>query len=107
VFITDWVLKDYPNHGRGRIWRLSLKPGAEGRAPRGPFAKPEVNPDSAAFERLAAAQESAQLQELTTALRGDDPFLQSAATQALARPTFPGSTAKKSTGGRVGIAFGL
>ena len=26
LFITDWVLVNYPNHGRGRIWRLSTKP---------------------------------------------------------------------------------
>ena len=23
IFITDWVKVDYPNHGKGRIWRLS------------------------------------------------------------------------------------
>jgi putative membrane-bound dehydrogenase-like protein len=23
VYITDWVLREYPNHGQGRIWRLS------------------------------------------------------------------------------------
>src|SRR5580698_6804570 len=25
VFITDWVLKDYNVHGKGRIWRISTK----------------------------------------------------------------------------------
>lgn len=26
LFITDWVLVDYPNHGKGRIWRVSNTP---------------------------------------------------------------------------------
>ena len=26
LFITDWVLVNYPNHGRGRIWRIAAKP---------------------------------------------------------------------------------
>jgi putative heme-binding domain-containing protein len=25
VFITDWVLREYPNHGAGNIWRLSSR----------------------------------------------------------------------------------
>lgn len=25
IYITDWVLRTYPNHGRGRIWKLSAK----------------------------------------------------------------------------------
>lgn len=25
LYITDWVLRTYPNHGRGRIWKLSAK----------------------------------------------------------------------------------
>ncbi len=25
LYLTDWVLVDYPNHGRGRIWRISPK----------------------------------------------------------------------------------
>ncbi|MCB1121202.1 MAG: HEAT repeat domain-containing protein, partial [Verrucomicrobiae bacterium] len=26
LFISDWVLVDYPNHGRGKIWRVSKLP---------------------------------------------------------------------------------
>ncbi len=25
LFLTDWVLVDYPNHGRGRLWRIRSK----------------------------------------------------------------------------------
>lgn len=82
VFITDWMLKNYPNHGQGRIWRLALKAGEKGRTPRPQLAKPEPDPAFAAFERLATAS----FEELTTALRSNDPFLQSAAIQSLARP---------------------
>ena len=31
LFFTDWVLVDYPNHGRGKIWRVSSKPSTKGR----------------------------------------------------------------------------
>lgn len=31
VFFTDWVLVDYPNHGRGKIWRVSTKASAQDR----------------------------------------------------------------------------
>lgn len=25
IYVSDWVRVDYPNHGRGKIWRISLK----------------------------------------------------------------------------------
>jgi hypothetical protein len=25
IYFTDWVKRYYPNHGRGRIWKLSAK----------------------------------------------------------------------------------
>ncbi len=38
LFITDWMLVDYPNHGKGSIWRISKLPIAE------PFPKKEFVP---------------------------------------------------------------
>ena len=37
LFITDWVLVDYPNHGRGRIWRVAPTAGGDKMKPRGSF----------------------------------------------------------------------
>jgi putative membrane-bound dehydrogenase-like protein len=29
IYITDWVLREYPNHLRGRIWRLAARRGVD------------------------------------------------------------------------------
>jgi putative membrane-bound dehydrogenase-like protein len=29
IYFTDWVLREYPNHGKGRIWKLSARPEVE------------------------------------------------------------------------------
>jgi len=34
LFISDWVVRQYPNHGKGRIWKLSKKEGAVPPAPK-------------------------------------------------------------------------
>lgn len=33
LYISDWVLVDYPNHGRGRLWRVRPKPTVERSTP--------------------------------------------------------------------------
>lgn len=40
LFVTDWVLVDYPNHGRGRIWRIDAANASELQTPRGYFDHP-------------------------------------------------------------------
>jgi putative membrane-bound dehydrogenase-like protein len=30
VYLTDWMLRKYPNHGKGRIWKISSTTGKEG-----------------------------------------------------------------------------
>ena len=39
VFFTDWVRRDYPNHGEGRIWRLSHHDKADAIRPLGPHER--------------------------------------------------------------------
>jgi putative membrane-bound dehydrogenase-like protein len=74
IYITDWVKADYPVHKHGRLWRLSAeKPVA---------VKPIVLTE--AHKRLMSL-DAAPASEVLDALRSDDPFLQTAAADRLAR----------------------
>jgi len=85
LFITDWVLKDYPNHGQGRIWKVTAKPGVKTMQPVAAFAPPEKNVERERLESLMAAG-PAQLAAVRAALKSEDPFLRHAAVVALASP---------------------
>jgi hypothetical protein len=87
VYITDWVLREYPNHGRGRIWRLSARSGVEVMAPRSAAAPPDRDPGGAALAGIYGAG-PADLDRLRTALTAGDPFVRHAAVTVLARPAF-------------------
>jgi putative membrane-bound dehydrogenase-like protein len=67
LYFGDWVLRDYPVHGKGRIWRLQLPPNEDGTFPPLP-----------AHERH---------HDLTVeiGLRSDDPNERTAAVWALSR----------------------
>jgi len=74
VYVTDWVLRDYPVHGRGRLWRISARKGEKtARRDAMPPAPPPATPGYGA---------------LLEAARGRDPFAASAALSALARGGF-------------------
>ncbi len=88
IFITDWMLIDYTTHRKGRIWKVSAKPGIETFSPRQPYAeqKPEVE-----FARLKMLTESSQPSDyaaLRSALLKPDPFIRNAAVTTLSRPQF-------------------
>lgn len=76
VYVTDWVLRQYPNHGRGRVWRIASE-----ASPAAPPAaeRPAKNP-------LADLYGTTDLGRLRAALTSPDPFVRHAATVALARP---------------------
>ncbi|GIW85759.1 MAG: cytochrome c [Isosphaeraceae bacterium] len=88
IYVSDWVLHDYPNHGRGRIWRIDVPPGQAAEPPRPPDAVPPISPsrrtatispDAAPAERYAA-----WLKQLTD----PDPFVRTAAVAAAAQPAY-------------------
>lgn len=85
VYITDWVLKDYPNHGFGRIWKLTTKPGVATMRPPPPFGPAEPDPGPARLERLARAG-TRDLPELRRALKDSDPFVRHAGVLGLSQP---------------------
>lgn len=88
VFITDWGLRQYPNHGKGRIWRLAARQGVS-RQPRAITSRvPRVDPagpaDSGSVDDIP---------RLRAALASDDPFVQSAAIHSLSSPRFRSAAA--------------
>jgi putative membrane-bound dehydrogenase-like protein len=88
IYITDWVERDYPNHGKGRIWRLAPKAGVNVMNPRGPLSAPEQNPAAEEFDQLLSQKGVEQYAALRDKLADPDPFLRHAATMALAQPDF-------------------
>jgi putative membrane-bound dehydrogenase-like protein len=86
IYITDWVIREYPNHGRGRIWRLATRRGVEALPPRTTSA-PDPDPGGAALADIYAAG-PADVERLRSALTSDDPFVRHAAVTVLARPPF-------------------
>jgi hypothetical protein len=88
IYITDWVLKDYPNHGRGAIWKLSTQAGSKTLSPRKPFAAPRLDPASRKLNRLREVNSLGRYPELRAALTNADAFVRSTALTALTKPIF-------------------
>jgi putative membrane-bound dehydrogenase-like protein len=64
IFITDWVNVDYPNHGKGRIWRLANKTGSR-------KSKPEPYDAGKSSTKRSPLRSSSEFSE---ALSSSDPF---------------------------------
>ncbi len=75
VYLTDWVDKDYSVHGKGRIWRLTVKPDVKaGIAARRAY-KANTNPARRKMLRLLAADSRKDFPDLLRALAHDDAFI--------------------------------
>lgn len=76
LYLGDWMLRDYPVHGHGRIWRLLLP-------------KEELNKT---FPQPTAEELRVKLlppDDVTSALSSGDRFLRAAAIEQLAHPDRP------------------
>ncbi len=73
LYFTDWVIRQYPNHGQGRLWRLSAK-NSELRSIFSTPGKPEAR----RFVPL-----SADFDKLVTMLKSGDRFEKAMARKAL------------------------
>jgi putative membrane-bound dehydrogenase-like protein len=108
VYITDWVLQDYPNHGCGAVWRLSAKPSVRTTQPFDPYTEPSKDDGIA---KLTMLESTAAVERITTALDDDDPFVRSAAVFALSRPTMKDAALRmweaESAGVRLGALLAL
>lgn len=82
VYFTDWVDRDYSVHGKGRIWKLSST-AATSKPP-----KPRPTRERERMLGLVSADSLEQFDQLSRALKDNDPFIRSAAVTALAGPVF-------------------
>jgi putative membrane-bound dehydrogenase-like protein len=90
VYIADWVDRRYPVHGKGRIWRLAVKPGIAKLRPATPFSAAQNDPGTSRLTELSSADTLDSFEPLMAAAIGPDPFAESAAMDSLARPVFRG-----------------
>jgi hypothetical protein len=90
VYFTDWVRRNYPNHGRGRIWKLSARADVSRIKARKLYAPPLLNSAAAPLQMFSVktATVKEEMKQLTAALKSNDPFLQHAAVIALSSSTY-------------------
>ncbi|MDB6133061.1 MAG: SMP-30/Gluconolaconase/LRE-like region [Verrucomicrobiales bacterium] len=85
VYLTDWADREYPVHGKGRIWHLKAK--SADQTPQGYRVLPVTEPEQRRA-RLAGLMEPSAWPELKTALTDADPWIADAVRTALSRPVF-------------------
>jgi len=86
LYFSDWVLRDYKLHGKGRIWRARFKGAPNAGAVSSSIWKP--NPESAdplAIQSAALVKDAQDGKRLITLLAHDDPFVATAARTKLAK----------------------
>jgi putative membrane-bound dehydrogenase-like protein len=106
LYITDWADRtSYPVHGKGRIWRLSAKPG-QGVKPTHDKPLAETNRELLRFHSLLGIQPSAENAEWKKALGDADPFIRSAAITALAGPEAGETRTQAMTDGDAAVRLG-
>ncbi len=101
LFITDWMLVDYPNHGEGSIWRVSpLKkpaPRTIGKSPPQPNARSirKILTSDDPFERHAGELWLSRTPQASLAARlssDNDPLVRLGAALAMRRSNRPDQT---------------
>ncbi|WP_373512013.1 PVC-type heme-binding CxxCH protein [Persicitalea sp.] len=87
IYFTDWVLRNYPNHGRGRIWKLSARKNV---AVENPQKLSKLAPPDSASLPLRVVYNTGphtNFAYLAKRLTSSDPFMRHAAMVMLARPS--------------------
>lgn len=79
IYFTDWVIRYYPNHGRGKIWKLSSK------NPK--LTKRYKSPKNKTWEEYLIDLNSAPIAALTSTLKSKDAFERHAGIIALSEKT--------------------
>ena len=85
VYFTDWVIREYPNHGKGRLWKMEAKDKGKTQS-----LYSEIQPNEAVQlrNRVKISSEKQESVLLETALLSDNPFLRIAARRASLNPVF-------------------
>ncbi len=82
IYISDWVVREYPNHGKGRVWRLTAKEKKTNQSQLGP-----VNGNYSLNSRYLEIA-SRDFEEHKKVLASADVFAKAVARKALAAPEF-------------------
>jgi len=85
VYFTDWVIREYPNHGKGRLWKLGAKDGGN---PQSMYKETQPSEAVQLRNRIKVSSERQDTLLLETALLSDDPFSKAAARRASLNPVF-------------------
>ncbi len=81
IFFTDWVERVYPNHGRGKIWKLSAREITDPVTRRSVYQAPKENPKVEELRQLMADTGNFDLHFEN--LNAEDPYVRHAAVMAL------------------------
>lgn len=88
IYFTDWVLRFYPNHGKGRIWKINTREGVERMQPKEIYSEPLQDPGLEKLNRIYSFDSPDNLDLLIDYLKSDDPFVQNASITVLKEPQF-------------------
>lgn len=88
IYFTDWVIREYPNHGRGRIWKFETRPDAAPSSPQKKYTTPKPDSGLESLQRIFEISSLEEYPKLQTALTSNDPFVRNAAISALTDPVF-------------------
>lgn len=83
IYFTDWVERVYPNHGKGKIWKLSPKDNNTPFERRCACDQLKPNPSVETLNELFS--ESVDLETHWENLKSEDPFVKHAAIMALSK----------------------
>ncbi|WP_232834787.1 PVC-type heme-binding CxxCH protein [Pleomorphovibrio marinus] len=86
IYFTDWVLRYYPNHGKGRIWSLKAKDSTPVLSRRKPFEAPLPHSSVKQLDEMLFTDQS--FNSLKEGLHSEDPFQFHAAVRGLAQGQF-------------------
>ncbi|WP_235941195.1 PVC-type heme-binding CxxCH protein [Cyclobacterium roseum] len=83
IFFTDWVERVYPNHGKGKIWKLSAKENTESLAQSSLYDTPIANEKVKRLNLLLS--DSTNFDQHFKNLQSNDPFVRHTAVMGLSR----------------------
>ncbi|MDR8392711.1 c-type cytochrome [Aliifodinibius sp. S!AR15-10] len=106
IYFTDWVIREYPNHGKGRIWKLTNKTGEDALEPKSPYANYEPNPEGEPLQDIYASDSVDDFVKLRQALTAEDPFRRNAAITVLSRPLFQSQVVNATRSNNADIRLG-
>ena len=81
IYFTDWVVRYYPNHGKGKIWKLSSKDKKKGYQHENKSQESFPN----TWENFLKDLEIAPISDLKSYLKSDDPFRRHATVTVLSK----------------------